>query len=114
MTRCLSFLLVLSWLLLPNTFVNSQSENTSVESELDQWRGCSLGVRIERKDGKVFVSKVRDYAADNTPLKAGDQLAKVEDIEITTDTLSELSKLLNKTSPDQTLKTEIVRDGERN
>ncbi len=91
----------------------SSVESVIDESEYDRWRGSSLGIRIERNDGSIFVKKIHEHVAATSPLLAGDHIVSVADIDVTEESISQLSELLKQTDPDTEIDAVVMRNGER-
>lgn len=85
----------------------SQAE---IDQETDRWRGCSLGIRLETRDGKSFVETVHEHAQEFTELELDDQLVSVGSVKNLPSRLSELSKLLKATAPSTKLAVKVIRD----
>jgi C-terminal processing protease CtpA/Prc len=80
-------------------------------AEYDNWRGASLGVRIQRRSGQVFVEQVHEHVAADGPLQAGDRLVSVGGLCLTSDRLDQLESLLASTAPGSLLRATIERQG---
>ena len=86
------------------------TEAVELADEIDSWRGSSLGIRLDRQDGKVVVTKIHDHAIDVSPFNEGDELVSLEGIVLAEKELSDIGQLLSKTQPGSKLSARIIRD----
>ena len=95
----------------PGPLAEPKLENQDTSLEYDNWRGSSMGARLEvQKDG-FYVAKVLPHV-DDSPLKNGDRILAIGTIdasEVAT-FLRDLRKYLAVTAPATTLNIRLVRD----
>ncbi len=108
----MSMLVVLMWGYGTPFSLNAQEAPAVENLELDEWRGASLGIRIETKEGQVFVEEVHEHVAESCPLLQDDLLVSVGGEKVTADSLDQLGVFLATTMPDTFVQAEIERDGE--
>ena len=113
--NCLSLGLHWVWLAWPVLLLSANSlvaqEAPERYAEYDHWRGASLGIRIDRRDGQVVVEKVYDHVADSCPLLPDDRLLVVGGTRLTADRLDRLAALLADTPPDSRVDAVVERAG---
>ena len=89
----------------------AQQAEQDDRAEYDDWRGSSLGIRIDTRRDGFFVEKVLPQISDS-PLKVGDKILKIGSVDFATSSLPELGKMLKTTQPETEIAASIIRDGE--
>ncbi len=89
------------------------STSPSRLSELDTWRGSSLGIRLEVQDEELLVSDIYPHVESSTPFLKGDRILSIGDLEFSGDSTEGLGELLEATDPDSELKAVVERNGQR-
>lgn len=89
----------------------AQQAEQDDRAEYDEWRGSSLGIRIDTHNDGFFVKKVLPQVSDS-PLKVGDKILKIESVDFATMLLPSLAKMLEGTQPETEVVASVLRDGE--
>lgn len=110
-SRAVTLLFAVFWMTAPWAISCLAQEAPVDSSELDHWRGSSLGIRIERDGDQVVIDQVHEYVGDTSPLKPDDRLIEISGTEITWANRGAFSEILDNTDPDAELEALIERDG---
>ncbi|MEM9411144.1 MAG: S41 family peptidase [Planctomycetota bacterium] len=105
--------LLFAFLVFASHILAAEQPDSPLVDELDSWKGCSLGIRLDFEDGQPIVDEVYEHVQSSSPFRAGDKIQVLGDLKFPGGTIDELSEFLNSTDPDEEVVSVVERGDEK-